>query len=181
MGKPGSGRYTTYVPPTSDKVSRLKKLFPVINSVNNASEPLYNAAATNSAAAEAARELALSQLNKGLGDPDMFPAQAGQPGVPMNFSGAPDTTKVTWDKSADPSAQVQAGRPANPYFPDLTSPGPGKTDGTDKDSDPEIEPADIKPKFTYPTVNTTSPSATASKLGSFSLGEDLQKGKSSQS
>lgn len=167
MGKPGSGRYTTYVParPTPElqtKFERLKKIFP------GGLEDLYEGKTSNADAGGAVSARAVAELNKGKGDPDMFGT-----GVSMNFGEAPQTQDVAWEDPGDP---------ANPYVPDLTSPGPGKTDGTDKDSDPQIKPEDIKPNFDSknPTVNTASPSSTAPRLGSFSLGEDLEKGKSSQ-
>jgi hypothetical protein len=167
MGTPGSGRYTTFVPSNATaeqqkKIARLKKNFP------GGLEDLYEGKSSNIDAAKAASDRAVAELNKGKGDPDMFGT-----GVSMNFGEAPQTQDVVWKDPGDP---------ANPYVPDLTSPGPGKTDGTDKDSDPEIKPEDVKPNFDSknPTVNTTSPSATAPRLGSFSLGQDLEKGKSSQ-
>jgi hypothetical protein len=160
MGKPGSGRYTTYLPVKSLKTDRLGKLF------KGGLSGLYNGTETNSGAAEAAVAVAKSVLN-GKGDQDLF----GN-GVSLTFGEAPNTTEVKWSKAGDP---------ANPYVADLSSPGPGKTDGVDKDADPGLKPEDIKPTFDSknPTVNTTSPSATAPRLGSISLGENLQGGKSS--
>ena len=161
MGTPGSGRYTTYLPPTTPKRVYLNKLF------KGGMSALYEGATTNAAAAAEAVQRAVTELNKGQGDVDLF----GN-GISIKFEGAPDTTEVKWNVAGDP---------ANPYVPDLSSPGPGRTDGVDKDVNPDIKPTDIKFKFdpSNPTVNTTSPSATAERLGTLSLGENLQGGKSS--
>ena len=160
MGTPGSGRYTTYLPVKSLKTDRLSKLF------KGGLEALYNGSENNSKAAEAAVQIAKSVFD-GKGDQDMF----GN-GVSLSFGDAPDTTEVEWKKAGDP---------ANPYVADISSPGPGKVEGIDKDSNPQLKPEDIKPNFDAknPTVNAASPSATAPRLGSLSLGENLQGGKSS--
>jgi hypothetical protein len=160
MGTPGSGRYTTYLPVKTAKFERLSKLF------KGGLGGLYDGKETNAGAAEAAVAVAKSVLN-GKGDQDLF----GN-GVSLSFGEAPNTTEVKWSKAGDP---------ANPYVADLSSPGPGKTDGVDKGEDPGFTPEDIKPTFDSknPTINTTSPSATAPRLGSISLGENLQGGKSS--
>jgi len=160
MGTPGSGRYTTYLPVNSEKTERLSKLF------KGGSNELYGGAKSNTDAAAAAVAVAKSN-RKGVGDPDMFGA-----GVSLVYAEAPDTSEVGWKNPGDP---------ANPYVPDLTSPGPGKTDGVQKDANPNIDTIDVKPNFdpANPSINTASPTATAPRLGSVSLGENLEKGKSS--
>jgi len=164
MGIPGSGRYTTYLPVKTAKFERLSKLF------KGGLGGLYNGKEDNSEAAVEAVAIAKSVLT-GKGDQDLF----GN-GIDLTYgtnSGAtPDTAEVKW---------ISAGDPASPYFADLTSPGPGKTEGSDKDADPKIMSTDIKPNFDpmNPSVNTTSPAATSPRLGSISLGESLQLGKSS--
>jgi hypothetical protein len=160
MGTPGSGRYTTYVPVKSDRNDRLFKLFKF------GAPDIYGGAEANDAAAAATVERAKNVLN-GQGDKDLFGS-----GVSLEYATAPDTTEVKWNAAGDP---------ANPYVPDLTSPGPGKTDGVDKDADPGLKAVDVKPNFNpdNPSINTTSPSATSTRLGTFSLGENLTPGKSS--
>jgi hypothetical protein len=162
MGTPGSGRYTTYIPVKSPKTERLFKLFKF------GAPDIYQGAETNTAAANVTATAAKTLFDGVVpGDPDMF-----GPGVSLSHQNAPDTKEVVWDSAGDP---------ANPYVPDLTSPGPGKAEGTDKDEDPKIKAVDVKPNFdpANPTVNTTSPAATSAKLGSLSLGENLTLGKSS--
>ena len=164
MGTPGSGRYTIYLPTKTDKTDRLSKLF------KGGFDGLYNGKENNSDAAKEAVIIAKSFLN-GKGDKEMF----GN-GVDLSYGvtggTTPDTTTVNWTKAGDP---------ANAYFADLTSPGPGKTEGVEKDADPKILPSDIKPGFDSgnPSPNTASPSATSPRIGSISLGENLQVGKSS--
>lgn len=164
MGTPGSGRYTTYLPTKTVKTDRLSKLF------KGGLSGLYSGKENNSDAAAAAVAVAKSVLT-GKGDQDLF-GNGVDLGFGVNDGTVPNTTEVKWSKAGDP---------ANPYVADLSSPGPGKTDGIDKDADPKLAPEDIKPNFDSknPSVNTTSPSATAPRLGSISLGENLQRGKSS--
>lgn len=164
MGTPGSGRYTTYLPVKSVKTDRLSKLF------KGGLSGLYNGKEDNSEAAAAAVSVAKNVLN-GQGDVDIF-GKGVDLGYGVNNGTVPDTTEVKWSKAGDP---------ANPYVPDLTSPGPGKTDGVDKDADPKIAVEDVKSNFDAknPSVNATSPAATSPRLGTISLGENLQGGKSS--
>lgn len=163
MGTPGSGRYTTYIPVKSDRNDRLKKLF------SNSSD-IYAGAEKNSDAAAAAVATRKAVVI-GKGDQDLF-GNGVDLGYGVNNGTVPNTTEVKWSKAGDP---------ANAYVPDLSSPGPGKTDGTDKDADPGLKTTDIKPNYdpNNPSVNTTSPSATAPRLGTTSVGENLQGGKSS--
>lgn len=162
MGTPGSGRYTIYVPVKSDKSERLFRLFKF------GAPDIYGGAENNSAAAQLTAANA-KKLFDGVvpGDTEMFGA-----GVSLTYGSAPDTKEVKWSAPGDP---------ANPYIPDLTSPGPGKTEGTQKDSDPGLKAVDVKPNFdpSNTSINTTSPSATSSRLGSLSLGQNLIPGKSS--
>jgi hypothetical protein len=72
------------------------------------------------------------------GDLGMFPN-----GVDMTFAGSllappnspPDVSTVKW---------VNAGDPANPYIPDITSPPDGGTEGSDKNVNPQISIAEIQ-------------------------------------
>ena len=160
MGTPGSGRYTTYLPVNSPRTERLMKLF------KGGMNDIYDGAKSNADAAAAAVKVAKS-VRDGKGDPDMF----GN-GVSLEFAEAPDTAEVKWASPGDP---------ANAYVPDLSSPGPGRTDGLQKDTNPQILPNDVKTNFdsSNTTVNTTAPAKTAKRLGSISLGENLEGGKSS--
>lgn len=159
MGTPGSGRYTTYLPVNSEKTERMSKLF-------KGTEEIYGGAKSNADAAAVAVKTATTVID-GKGDQDMF----GN-GVSLTYGEAPDTTEVKWSNPGDP---------ANPYVPDLSSPGVGRTEGVEKDSDPQISAVSIKPNFDTgnPSTNTTSPAATSPRLGSVSLGENLEGGKSS--
>lgn len=164
MGTPGSGRYTTYLPVKSAKTDRLSKLF------KGGLGGLYDGKEGNSEAASAAVSVAKSVLN-GQGDKDMF-GNGVDLGFGANNGTVPDTSEVKWSKAGDP---------ASPYFADLSSPGPGKVEGVEKDVDPKIAVEDVKPNFDVknPSANTASPAATAPRLGTLSLGENLQRGKSS--
>jgi len=160
MGTPGSGRYTAYLPVNSEKTERLSRLF------KGGLQDIYEGAKSNADAAAAAVKT-LKSVRDGKGDQDMF----GN-GVSLDYGDAPNTLEVKWSKPGDP---------ANPYVPDLSSPGPGNTEGIQKDSDPQLNAVDVKTNFdpANPSVNTTSPAATAKRLGTTSLGENLEKGKSS--
>jgi hypothetical protein len=95
------------------------------------------------------------------GDTGFFPN-----GVYLDYSAlnapvqAPNTAEgadVVWNSPGDP---------ANSYIPDITSPGPGKTEGTDKSVDPQIAVADIKPNYVpgAPGTGTKSPTVTGPKM-----------------
>lgn len=138
------GRYTTYAGGVaSDAHKLLAKLFPA-----DANYPTMQALqgavpAGNEAAAQVViQKNATANVDAagvgGLrpangvqqGDLGMFPT-----GVLSGYGGSPDVTTVKW---------INAGDPANPYAPDITSPGPGKTDGKDKNVDPMISIADLQ-------------------------------------
>ncbi len=138
------GRYTTYVGGVAtDAHKLLAKLFPA-----DASYPTMQAMqgalpAGNEAAAQAiVQKNATANVDAsgvgGLrpangvqqGDLGMFPT-----GVLSGYGGSPDVSAVKWQNAGDP---------ANPYAPDITSPGPGKTGGKDKNVDPKISIADLQ-------------------------------------
>jgi hypothetical protein len=113
------------------------------------------------------------------GDSSMFPT-----GVNLSFRDAPNLAEVKWDskKFSFDGAVTNSGGPANPYTPDVSSPGPGKTLGIDKDVDPKITVADVKSDSYIPGApgtGTTSPDTTSTNIGSAPIGKPLQMGKSS--
>lgn len=179
MSGPGKGRYTTYVDKASSRNSLLWKLFNK-KAPNDAGvfyggqEPSDNNAAAASVVARATANVDGSGVGGVIpvngqqsGDPGMFPT-----GVNLKYGNSPDLTDVEWRNPGDPS---------NSYVPDLTSPGPGRTLGTDKDVDPGISTADLKPNYVpaAPGTGTVSPSSTSGNIGGGSIGKDLEKGKSS--
>lgn len=180
MAGPGTGRYTTYVPVASNRNTLLRNLFNARAS-NNAGVFYGKVDETdNIKAAEAARETANAKVNgagvggvipsdgKQVGDSSMFPT-----GVDLSFGQAPNTADVKWKAAGDP---------ANAYTPDLSSPGPGKTLGVEKDADPKITVSDIKGDSYVPGApgtGTTSPTATSTTIGTSPIGKALEKGKSS--
>lgn len=122
------GKYTTYVGGSAtDAHKLLSKLYP-------ASPFAVPLTAGDEAAAQAiVQTIAVAKVVKGVGgiqpsdgvqagDLGMFPN-----GVKLGFGDSPDVTQVKW---------VNPGDPASPYIPDVTSPGPGKTQGRDKVVDP---------------------------------------------
>jgi len=175
MSGPGQGRYTTYVPNASDKNKMLSKLFNE-RSPNGRGE-IYGAAYQTdpAAAAKSTVDRATANVTNGVGgvipadgiqtgDINMFPT-----GVNLNFEGGPNTGDVKWQNPGDP---------ANGYVPDLSSPGAGRTDPTQKDVDPGIKPADVKPNYVAGTLGsgTQAPSALSVKSP---IGKNLVMGKSS--
>src|SRR5262249_33666055 len=119
----GTGKYTQYAPPASDKNTLLNKLF---HSSDATEKPVVqDLVGKEDDARKAIVDIAKAQLTPAhqAGDLGYFPS-----GVDLNFAGAPKTEDVKW---------ALAGDPANPYAPDISSPGPGKTLGTDKAADPQ--------------------------------------------
>lgn len=181
MSKPGSGRYTRYVPVDSPRNRLLRELF---NKKAGDKGDLYGGHDQTDNIQAAAAVLARAKDNStginpvsGLqtGDPEMFPQ-----GVKLNYSGevdgvsVPDPSDVKWKKGGDPIGA---------YMPDVSSPGPGITDGTQKD-DPGVTQeqayTDIKGKPFVSDANTASPVVSSQKVSSgAALGQDLEKGKSS--
>lgn len=148
----GTGKYTQYAPPASDKNTLLNKLF----HSNDATEKpiVQDLVGKEDDARKAILDIAKAQLQPAhqAGDLGYFPS-----GVDLNFAGAPKTEDVKW---------ALAGDPANPYAPDITSPGPGKTNGSDKSQDPQIKTTDLKPTYVpgAPGTGTKSPAATNAKV-----------------
>jgi hypothetical protein len=152
----GQGKYTVYAPPASDKNTLLNKLF---HSADAIEKPLTQDLVGKEIDARAAvLTVAKDKLQPTHqdGDPGMFPA-----GVNLDFSDAPDVSSVKWTNPGDPAAA---------YIPDITSPGPGKAEGIDKDVDPNVKLTDVKPNTdtahvgTVANHGTTSPIATNAKI-----------------
>lgn len=158
----GQGKYTIYAPESNAKNILLAKLFP--------------AAPTS---AFVGKEVDYRQVVVGQGNVSLKNGlQPGDsyfgPGVNMDYTGSPDISAKSdgsWSKPGDP---------ANSYVPDLSSPGPGKTEGTDKNSDPEIKSTDVKPNYVIggPNTGTKNPAEYAKKIAAQVLGVSGKMGSS---
>lgn len=151
----GQGKYTVYAPPANAKNTLMAKLYKDAPNASLVGKEIES----REAVVENARQFMTPAHQQG--DFGFFPQ-----GVDLDFSGksasiqAPDTAEgkdVTWKKAGDP---------ANSYVPDVSSPGPGKTEGTDKDTDPKLEVKDIKPNYVAgaPGTGTKSPTVATVKL-----------------
>lgn len=177
MPGPGSGRYTNYTPANTGIDS---------NSVDKylKRQSLFNAKAANKRGEVAIQAKivadAASAFEAGKGDLQMFPL-----GVNMSYGDAP----LLGD------AQVnRPGDPANPYVPDLSSPGAldGKINVSplEKDGQGSISATGedgVKPNYILPTtavdqssdsLGTQSPSLTSPLIGTSPLLKPLVMGKS---
>ena len=201
MTAPGRGRYTTYVQPAPNPRNTL--LWRLFNQkAPNDAGVFYGGQdpSNNTAAADAVVARATANVVNGVGG--LFPADGKQSGdssmfpngVNLSFQGTaeiptPNLADVSWDSAKSNiygQTPTKSGSPANPYVPDLSSPGPGRTSGTDKDVDPGILQTDIKPNYTpgAPGTGTVSPSETSDDLGkapifSSTAANTLVKGRSS--
>lgn len=162
----GQGKYTTYAPVASDKNTLLNKLFKSSDPVVQYPFQDLVGKETDAISVAVSQGKALLQPVLQQGDPGHFPN-----GVYLDYSAlnapvqAPDTTEgvdVKW---------TNAGDPANSYVPDITSPGPGKTSGLDKSTDPKIAVADLKPNYVPggPDTGTKSPVNIGAKVHSNNL------------
>jgi len=129
------GKYTTYVGgvPT-DAHKLLVRCFPgspFATPLTQGDEKAAQKIVIDAARAKVVNGVGGLQPVDGIqaGDLGMFPA-----GVDLSYAAStlptdqlPDVSKVKWKNAGDP---------ANPYIPDITSPGAGKTDGKDKTTDP---------------------------------------------
>lgn len=169
MSGPGKGRYTTYVPISNDRNKLLWKLFngkagAAGNFYGSSNGPQTNNVNAAAAAVATASSYLLPTTGNQAGDLGMFPN-----GVDLSYGNAPNLNDVAWNRAGDP---------ANSYVPDITSPGPGKTSGLEKDLNPNISATDVKPNY-VPGQNTASPDATSDQVGVSPLVRDLIPGKSS--
>lgn len=148
----GEGKYTKYAPAANAKNILLNKLF---RDSDPAKAPVTQDLVGKEDEARM-RILAIARANltppHQTGDLSLFPS-----GVDLNFVGGPQLADVKW---------VNPGDPANPYTPDMSSPGPGKTDGVDKLVDPGVSAKDVKPNYipAGPKTGTKSPSVTSAKI-----------------
>lgn len=190
---PGKGKYTTYNAPASNRKTFFERLFKGDDSI---SPPFYGMDAA-AALAEAnkrgndilragnfvgAKDGVIDTGDSALGTVDLaFAGRSSAVASPGQIS-PPNTLEgkdVVW-------SELSPGGPANSYVPDISSPGPGKTDGTEKIADPQIKTTDIKSNFdpAAATVNTASPTATSTKVhkansigdGTIGLGKAPGKG-----
>jgi hypothetical protein len=158
---PGKGKYTTYN--AKEKKSFLNDLF--------------RGGPYNGLGAEETRERVVEMGNlqlragktggKTAGDLDMFPK-----GVDLTYSGR-DLPYGPANGEVDTN---DAGDPMNAFVPDTSSPGPGKTDGLDKDPslNPKKSPEDYKLNVGgvyVPSANTRQP-AKSTVYSKNVLGED---------
>lgn len=166
----GTGKYTIYAAVASAKNTLLNRLFKGNSTIPNPNQDLVGKETDARLQVVARGEQFLTPAHTD-GDPGMFPN-----GVNLNFTGdsggpnPPDLTKVAW---------TNAGDPANGYAPDISSPGPGRTDPAAKDTDPKLSVEDLKgagyvpggpdtgtksPTQTTPTVVSNSELGTPGKL-----------------
>jgi len=151
----GQGKYTTFAPPANDKNTLMARLYPTA--------PNASLVGKETETREATVALAKQFLTPShqAGDLSYLPQ-----GVDLDYSGKsaaiqpPNTAEgkdVVWGRPGDP---------ANSYAPDVSSPGPGKTDGLDKDVDPKIQVKDLKPNYVpgAPGTGTKSPTVTNVKI-----------------
>jgi hypothetical protein len=161
----GQGKYTVYAPESNSKNILLSKLFrssPTSDFVGN--EVDYRTIVVNTGNAK---------LIPTVQDADQY--LDGK--VNLDYSSAPNTL------AGAEGVWKNAGDPANSFTPDLTSPGPGKTDGVDKNSDPSIKATDIKPTYVPggPNTGTKSPAEYAKKIAASVLGVKGKMGSSDSS
>lgn len=141
---PGKGKYTTYTGVGSDypsKMVRLSRLFPG-NPFDDKNEQEARQFVNTSGEVYLRKSTENGILDVTSADPSI-----GK--IDLKFSGGPNTMPgkdVKWESAGDPAFS---------YVPDITSPGPGKTEPTDKNIDPQIAPQDIPGEEDWDTSTTT--------------------------
>lgn len=196
MTSPGKGRHTSYVGESSIKNSRLHRIFnknPMITDKGEDRGLLYGATdkgnqTDNISAAKEAVDTYIDTISK-----DNLVGKLNKENVVIYFNGndineLPDTKNIDVAVVKDP--------PANPYMPDLTSPG-ASSDNTvnfqkETLSSSDIkEKIEIKPEIYRPYLNispesledkfslgTVSPHISSPIIGTLSLGKELIMGAS---
>ena len=193
MSKPGAGRYTDYIGSVSPKNSRLFKLFNNNAMTTDKQQDLgdFYDIATSSDINLIAGKLSTKYVAAIVADNPSAVVTSSKSSVYFNGSTIdqlPDTGTIDVAVLKDP--------PANPYMPDLNSPGnttPGlvnliRATLTPKDIvskiyiDPEtykpllvIPPSDITDRF---NLGTVSPSVSSPIVGEISVGKNLTMGSS---
>lgn len=193
----GNGKYTNYAPTASGRNTRLGKLFVGTSTVKNpfaqfvetgdsegARLALLNGDGSNFADGAIALLQPDSQ-DSGNAAVSLF---AGQP-VNLNYTGDPNGITAPNTAEGEDVVWAQPGDPANPFMPDLRSPGPGFTEAgpnTNMGTAPDAEISDvdeIKPGYIpgAPGTGTASPTTTSAPLRKVAkLGETVPLGTSDE-
>lgn len=182
---PGSGRYTVYVAPKNARRLFLEKLFKgdgtdftaVIGSSEHGAPYVgMDQQEAIEMGAKNGNQILRGTNNNGIidGAHAQFPE-----GFDLKFTGAGADIQAPNTLATADNAWNAPGDAANSYVPDITSPGPGKTEGIEKNVNPEIKASDVKPNYIPggPGTGTKSPSVTSGKLyDAQTLGQALRKG-----
>lgn len=129
------GKYTTYVGGVATDAHKLiSKLFPAgpfAKEVTAGDEKAAQKIVTAIATAPVVNGVGGLKPSDGVqaGDLGMFPT-----GVRLGWGDSPDIPNFKWKNPGDPG---------DAYIPDITSPGPGKTEGRDKAQDPGVTSTDV--------------------------------------
>ncbi len=173
----GTGKYTVYAPAGTDRNQRLNKLF------GHDENPFKDMVGQETNARLATVALGVAKLQPVLqSSGDQSVSNFGGGDIGFGYAESPATEDVVW---------ASAGDPANPYTPELRSPGPGITDAmnsTTLQADPAITPQDIVGQgFTEPGDTKTewageaSPAATKVVVkSSAELGKNIPLGTSDE-
>jgi hypothetical protein len=159
----GTGKHTYFNVNNSPKKLLLEKLFPGNEVIKPPFIGLDREGARLEAVKVANAKLRSEETNGVVdtGDPAIGRVDLSYRGGGDSVITPPNTLEgageVAWSKPGDP---------ATPYFPDIRSPGPGKTEGVDKVGDPGITTKDIKPNFDPDNAseNTLSPAKASPDL-----------------
>lgn len=177
----GKGKYTTFNAPASPRKSFLEKCYAGDSSVTPPFQGMDQTKAIDPKNVDSAvargNAILRAAASGGItaGDVGHFPT-----GVDLSYTGATATVSIPDKVAGSEDSWKKPGDPANSYVPDITSPGPGKTEGIDKAVNPKISSADIKQNIVPGTDdNTKNPSDAGTKLyDANTLGADTIPGKS---
>lgn len=137
----GQGKYTKFAPVANAKNTLLAKLFQGSSKAENPYAALVGKEnEARAQAIEAAKQYVVPASQ--TGDLNIFPN-----GVNLDYSGDPNGITAPDTKEGGDVKWQKAGDPANPFTPDLRSPGPGSTDAPSADNlqtDPNISVADVQ-------------------------------------
>jgi hypothetical protein len=158
---PGKGKYTTYNSNSSPRKTFLASLFKGSPYADKGPEQVRQEVVA----------LGNSILRAGetggvaAGDGQMFPK-----GVDLTYAGS----NLPYGPPDGDVKVDAAGAPMNAFVPDVSSPGPGKTDGLDKvpGLNPKLKPEEYKPGYVE-SANTRLPVESSARVYSANvLGDD---------
>ena len=123
---PGKGTYTKYSDNNSPRKIFMNRLFKANSAYKGSEYNHYDNEKAMSVIVEEGNNVLRARTQSG--DPEMFPN-----GVDMSYTGKFASSTPPGAKFDEKFVPTKAGDPMNAFVPDISSPGPGRTEGVEKE------------------------------------------------